>query len=285
MKRRIWLPLMVLVVTLLIFGAYRIYARHITDNVAPKITIDETGGMLQISTLDPEDALLQGVTAQDSRDGDVTPSILIESVGNINDKDQVVVVYAAFDRAGNVAKAQRTVQYTDYQAPRFTLNASLAFAYGSRFDVLGYVGAQDQLDGDIRRRVKATLLDGATISDEGIHDVQFRVTNSLGDTEELVIPVEVYAADAYNAKLSLTAYLAYVPVGSVFTARDYLNEFTLLNEPVSLTGSLPAGIELETSGSVDTQTPGVYPVSYRVTKAVGERVYTGYSRLIVVVEG
>lgn len=276
---------MVLVVTLLIFGAYRIYARHITDNVAPKITIDETGGMLQVSTQDPEAALLQGVTAQDSRDGDVTASIIVESVGNINDKDQVVVVYAAFDRAGNIAKSQRTVQYTDYQAPRFTLSAPMAFAYGSRFNVLECVGAQDQLDGDIRRRVKATLLDDSTITEEGIHSVQFRVTNSLGDTEELVLPVEVYAADAYTAKLSLTTYLAYVPVGSVFTAQDYLNEFVLFNEPVSLTGGLPEDLNLKISENVDTQTPGVYPVSYRVTATVGERTYTGYSRLIVVVEG
>ena len=285
MKRRTWLPLTVLVVTLLIFGAYRIYARHITDNVAPKITVDETGGMLQVSVLDPEDVLLQGVTAQDARDGDVTPSIIIESVGSINDNAQVVVVYAAFDRAGNVAKTRRTIQYTDYQPPRFTLSAPMIFAYGSRFDALECVGAQDQLDGDISRRVKAILLDNTTITAEGIHDVQFWVTNSLGDTEELAIPVEVYDPDLYTARLTLTDYLAYVPVGSTFTARDYLNEFTLLNESVSLTDGLPESLRLQTDGTVDTQTPGVYPISYRVSRTIGERTYTGYSKLIVVVEG
>ena len=285
MKRKTWLPLLVLVLTLLIFGVYRFYVRHITDNVAPKITIDESGGMLQISVRQPEEALLQGVTAQDARDGDVTASVIVESVGNINSLDQVTVVYAAFDQAGNVTKAQRTVQYTDYQPPRFSLSAPMAFPYGSHFNVLDYIGAQDQQDGDIRHRVKAILLDNAAITTEGIHDVHFRVTNSLGDTEELVIPVEVYPVDTYTAKLSLTNYLVYIPAGSTFNARSYLNTFTLSGETVSMAGNLPGDIRLEIDGTVDPQTPGVYPVSFRATKTVGTRTYTGYSKLIVVVEG
>lgn len=285
MKRRIWLPLIFLMLALLIFGAYRVYDQHITDNRAPQIAIEQTEGLLQVSVADPESVLLQGVTATDARDGDVTASVIVESVNNINDENQVTVTYAAFDRAGNVAKAQRVVQYTDYQSPRFTLNTPLAYAYGSRFDVLENIGAWDELEGDISRRVKATLLDDVAISAEGTHDVQFRVTNNLGDTVDIVLPVEVYRADDYAAQLVLTDYIVYLPKNSVFIYRDYLKEFNLFGESTSLTGGLPEGMQMKTKGTVNTRKEGVYDVSYWVTGELDGRSYTGYSRLIVVIEG
>lgn len=52
-------------------------------------------------------ALLEGVTAYDSKDGDVTDRIVIEKQIDNREDNTVVIFYAVSDRAGNVAKASR----------------------------------------------------------------------------------------------------------------------------------------------------------------------------------
>ena len=48
----------------------------------------------------------KGVSARDNRDGDVTHTIIIESITAINEDHVAVVSYAAFDRSGNVGNVQ-----------------------------------------------------------------------------------------------------------------------------------------------------------------------------------
>lgn len=283
MKRN-GLLIVLLVICLLLFGAYLVYERAVLDKTPPLISIEEGEQMLQLSVTDDRQLLLQGVRATDDRDGDVTKQIVVESVDQLNADEQVVVTYAAFDSSGNVSKATRTIQYTDYVGPRLTLSQALVFPYSSRLDPLPFVGAEDALDGDIRHRVKATLLDESMINEEGTHPVRFRVTNSLGDTEELVIGVEVYPAGKYNATLSLTEYIVYLPVGADFSAEAYLNKFTMYGQTLSLRTGVGEDLQLRITGVVDTGKAGVYPVSYTVTRQYGNQLYAGYSKLIVVVE-
>ena len=282
--RKNGLLITLLIICLLLFGAYLFYDRTVSDNIPPEITISEGEQILQVSVLDDRQMLLQGVSAQDDRDGDVTKWILVESVDQLNDEDQVVVTYAAFDRSGNVSKAQRTVQYTDYAGPRFTLSQPLVFPHNAWFDVLQVIGAEDAVDGDIDHRVKATLLDESSITNEGIHNVRFRVTNSLGDTEELVVGVEVYPAGKYNATLTLNRYIVYLPVGAEFSAKSYLDSFMVYGQTFSLEEGLPENIQLQLEGIVNTAEPGVYPVSYTVSREWGSQKNVGFSKLIVIVE-
>lgn len=51
--------------------------------------------------------LLEGVTAVDNEDGDVTDRVVIEKIVEDRQKNEAVVFYAASDAAGNVAKASR----------------------------------------------------------------------------------------------------------------------------------------------------------------------------------
>lgn len=240
---------------------------------------------ISLSVHDPESALLQGMTAWDDRDGDVTGSMIVESVYGVTPEGFVTVTYAAFDRAGNVTKIQRTVKFTDYQSPRFTLSQALVFEYGTPFDVLDIVGAEDVLEGDILRRVKATMLSsGVSVTEEGTHDVQFRVTNSLGDNVQLVLPVEVYPPDRYDAQLTLREYILYVPVDGELDINDYLLEFTAQGVTLDLRQEWPEDIRIRIGGSVDFHTPGVYPISYTVIREMDGHSYMAYSKLLVVVE-
>ena len=287
MKLRKWVCPMLILLCLGVFFAYQTVDQIRTDDTPPEIKMEET--FLLLSIEDPREALLQGVTATDDTDGDVTESLVVESVRLLSSDGTVAVSYAAFDRAGNVAKAQRQLRYTDYQSPRFTLSAPLIFVQGPSVNVLSYVSAQDGVDGDISHRIRATNLSGTSISAQGSYEVQFRVTNSMGDTVQLQLPVEVFAAGNYDGKLSLTDYLIYLQAGDTFRAEDYLKEYVLNNKTYTLEDGMPEHFTLQTAGQVDTQTPGVYVMTYKVTytaaSGTGSRAYTGYSKLIVVVEG
>lgn len=54
-----------------------------------------------------QSALLRGVSAYDSNDGDVTERIVIEKIIENKENNTVVVFYAVSDKAGNAAKASR----------------------------------------------------------------------------------------------------------------------------------------------------------------------------------
>lgn len=290
MNKRNWILILLIVVCLAAFLGYRAMDAMRTDTEAPEIKMDAM--IPEVSVADPQTALLQGITARDKRDGDVTNLLVVERVTLLDSKGTLMVSYAAFDHAGNVAKAQREAKYKDYRSPRFTMASPLVFTYGSSFDVLSIVGANDSIDGDIQHRIRATPLDEEAINTMGVHDVKFQVSNSLGDTVTQVFPVEVYDHEMYDARLLLKNYLVYMPAGTNFAPNSYLETFILGGEEVSLENGLPKDYTLKLKGGVQTNTPGTYVVEYRVTYTQRnennpslDRSWTGYSKLIVVVEG
>ena len=109
-KKRIWALLIVTFAYCIGFAAYLVYTRQISDNTPPEISF--LSDVLEVSVEASEDDLLVGVTAKDSKDGNVTNSVLVEGISGLSSDQLATITYAAFDQAGNVAKAQRTVQYT-----------------------------------------------------------------------------------------------------------------------------------------------------------------------------
>lgn len=279
MKKRKLLCLFLCAASIAAFLGYQALDRIRTDRKPPVISVGtETAS---ISIHDPESSLLEGVTAKDNRDGDVTDSLVVEKVRLAGSDGTIKASLAAFDKAGNVAKTERVLQYSDYRQPTFSLSAPLNFIQGTSFEVLDVVCAEDILDGNISHRVRATSLEANSFGVLGTHEVRFSVTNSLGDTVELVMPVEICSPGQYNAKVELTDYLIYLPRGSAFNAKDYLKSFINGTMVTSLAGTIPESLNVQISGTVNTQQEGVYAVSYTIASSY----YTGYSRLIVVVEG
>ena len=85
--------------------------------------------------------------------------------------------------------------------------------------------------------------------------MDLQVTNSMGDTAWLTLPVIRQEGIAIRPEVKLSQYLVYLERGSAFRAKDYL-----------VYVSTPEGIgdkeEVQISGSVDTSTPGTYMVHY-----------------------
>lgn len=278
MKIRKWICPVLIVLCIAVSWIYEVVDDINTDTQAPQIRIETEN--LRLSVNDPEDVLLQGLRAEDDRDGDVTDSLIVESVKLMDVSGRIRVSYAALDAAGNVAKIEREAQYTDYISPRFALESPLVISDADNFDLLEMIKARDVIDGDISHRIRMTNLNGYSPSTGGSYDVLFRVTNSLGDTVQVQIPVEILPRNAHYNELALTEYLIYLPVGSEFAAEDYLKELVSAMDVVSLENGLPEGYSLKTEGDVDTKVPGVYVLDYQVS----DSVYIWESRLIVVVE-
>ena len=79
------------------------------DRNAPEIAFQENS-LIYYSGMEL-DRLLDGVTAYDLKDGDVTPRIVIEKV--VQEDGRVVVYYAVTDYDGNVGKASRVFDAVD----------------------------------------------------------------------------------------------------------------------------------------------------------------------------
>lgn len=290
MKKRNWIWILLILLALGAFFGYRTMVAMGTDSQPPEIRMD--GSVPEVSVKDPKSALAAGMTAVDREDGDVTDSIVVENITMVSPDGTVSVSYAAFDAAGNVSRAQREAKYSDYRSPRFTLKQPLVYRQNQSFDVLGNIGAEDVIDGDIQHRVRATMLGEGNLTQVGTHVIRFQVTNSLGDTHTQNLTVEVIAEDIYNADMELTSYMVYLPRGSAFNPESYLKSFTRQGRLMDLTSGLPARYTLQTKGTVQTQSPGTYSVEYIVTYTeVNEnnpsitREYVARSKQIVIVEG
>ncbi len=283
MKKRNWISLVLVLLCLLLGVLYKSVVDLRADRTAPTIQIQE--GIPQISVRDPEEVLLQGITATDDVDGDVTDSVLVESVLMKDKKGTVTVTYAAFDAAGNVTKAKRDLFYTDYKSPRFTLSQPLVMEQNRFTNLHSRIHVLDDLDGDISSRIHVHNLTGTSSNVLGTYQVRLSVTNSLGDTTQLELPVEVLETGTYDGVLELTDYLVYLPVGTEFDGESYLKRYTAGGTVQDLTQGVPSNCTLEITGSVDLQTPGVYELRYLLICPGIGRTYTGYTKLMVVVEG
>ena len=215
-------------------------------------------------------------------------SLVVESVRLLRQDGTVTVTYAAFDSARNVSKKTREVLYSDYESPRFALKQPLMFSQ-KNYDLLSLITARDMLDGDITGRIRATALDEISSDFQGTYKVRFQVTNSLGDTVDLVLPVDVYTPGVNEVAMTLTEYLIYLESGDRFNARDYLDELTVGRDIIPLGKNLPDTMKLTVSGKVETGVPGIYVINYHLAYCPvpqrPEQTYNAYSRLIVVVEG
>ena len=120
MKNLERVTVIVFVAVLAVFIGVKAYTRMAVDTTPPQISCDTD--TIDISVADPESVLLQGVTAKDDRDGDLTGSIMVKGVTNLLSGNTARVSYIVFDSSNNMATCQRTIRYTDYEKPRFALS-------------------------------------------------------------------------------------------------------------------------------------------------------------------
>lgn len=254
MKLARWLTVLFFAVTTVFFAFYTIRNKAETDAVPPVISC--ASDTLEASINADEAALLEDMTAEDNRDGDVTDSLVVVSKSKFMETGKRRVNYAAFDSYGNVATYSRVLTYTDYVSPRFSLSEPLRFNANTwSYSLLDMIRAEDCIDGNISGLIKYKFDgDGLYYGEPSKTGVTFQVTNSAGDTALLPVHVEVLSEEEYAKPYPvLTKYLVYTELYQRLNPRDYLDGRWLASGNVNI------------EDQVDYTTPGVYEIVYTLT--------------------
>ncbi len=134
------------------------------DRKAPVISFAEND-LIYYSGVDNE-KLLQGVTAMDAKDGDVSDRIVVEKIVQDKNENRAVVYYAVTDLDGNAAKASRVFEAVNE-------------ATGNAMKDIGMAG----FDGDMEKSLPADSTNAA-LADEGNEEQQEDADNTIDTQEE-----------------------------------------------------------------------------------------------------
>ena len=151
MKKLRILGIVVFVIAAVSFGYFKYEQINSKDNQAPVITMDADS--VEVSCQAGDEEFLKGITAKDSKDGDVTSSLIVESISNFMENHTRNMTVVAFDSDNHATKATRKIAYTDYTAPTFSLTEPLRFAMNTQ-DIMGTLTCVDVLDGDVTGKIK-----------------------------------------------------------------------------------------------------------------------------------
>lgn len=251
-----------------------------TDSSGP--VISGGGDRIEVSIHDGEEVLLKGITASDKKDGDVTDSLLVESISTFYD-DTRVVTCVAFDSDNHISKVQREIVYTDYTSPRFALNGSLRFRAGEKINIDTIVSAMDCLDGDLSRKIKVNTDAAINNRVTGLYTITYEVSNSAGDQVRLPIDIEIYEPYNNEVQLELSKYLVYYE-GREINYKNFLKSVTKGNLEYSFSADPSRKDLVRVDAQVNTQKPGVYPVYYYYTETYSNYTSEAKEVLYVVVE-
>ena len=191
-------------------------------------------------------ALLNGVTAQDDRDGDVTDTVTIESIIPNANQTGASVVYVAKDSKNNVTKETRTILYST--------DANQAAAQAAAEQVAADQAAAEQAaQGDAAGESAQTTDDGAAQNEAAIA-----------------------ALSAESPRFYLTQYSVELERGAELNELSYVQD---ISDDEDSRDELYQGIRI--SGEVDTNTPGEYTLEYHVVDSDGNNSNVAQRRVTV----
>ena len=253
-----------------VFGWMYIDEKINADETIPVITIEND--MLEVSLTADDKELLQGVTAYDEKDKDITDKIIVESVSNFIDDGICKVTYAVCDNDNHVAKKTRKIIYRDYVSPRFSVSESTCYSIYERINLSSVIGAYDCIDGDISKQIVLTS-ENFTKSVAGVFSVNATVTNKKGDVSIINLPLIIEDRSLSAPVIELKEYLIYVERGKKLDFKKYIVSATDVNEN-DLTD------EVRVESDINFAKDGIYTVHYYVTDKDGLK---GHSIMSVVV--
>ena len=284
-KRKFIILITLLLLVTVYYLVYQNNYKEKTGGAYPVITFDSK--VVETTIAEADANILKGVTAYDAEDGDVTDSILVESISKFTEPGRSIVTYVAFDSSNHISSATRELVYTDYESPKISLHAPLRFVYTSSLNITEEISAYDSIDGDVSDRIKYSFADGNdNLAQVGKHPVVLTVSNSRGDVTTLQVAVEIYT-ETYLERLNtpqihLNEYLIYIKKGEQVDFDSYIKYIMLGDETIRTWETDEKGLTVEIDkNDLDINVAGVYSVTYSMETSSG---YRGLTDLIVVVE-
>ena len=242
-------------------------------NSVPVITASDKAIKVGDKFTDTE--ALEGVTAYDKEDGNITEKIVVESNNvDTNQPGDYTVTYSVEDSKG--AKAKKTINVR--VNPRLiainsipVINASdKSINVGDSFtdkDALKGVTAYDKEDGNITDRVKV-IENNVNTKQAGNYTVTYSVEDNKGAKAKKTVNVKVYEKMAtINAIPVITASDKTIELGDSFTDKDALKGVTATDKE---DGNITDKIKV-VENNVNPNKEGTYTVTYNVEDSQGAK--------------
>lgn len=260
----------VFVAVLAVFSVVFISESLSKDKTMPSITIENE--LIEVSLKADSEELLQGVTAYDEKDKDLTDRIIVESISGFIEKGVCRVTYSVCDSNNNVATATRKIRYKDYVSPTFEVTESLCYSLYEAVNLDGAIKATDCIDGDISRSLIITSKDYASAV-AGVFTLDLTVTNKNGDSSQISLPLVIEDRSLNAPVIELENYLVYLKPGAQFDPAGYVVSAIDKNE-----ADVSESVRIESN--LDINKEGTYVVHYYATDALGIQ---GHSIMTVIV--
>ena len=235
--KRINLIMGIAALLFLAFGCFYIFRNYLTKDKTPPV-ITASQDTIECSINATNDELCEGLTASDNRDGDLTSQIMVNTIQVKEDTDttnkEFNISYIVFDSASNMTTYTRTLVYTDYTSPRFSISSPLRFTSFSDVseNLQDYLTVYDCIEEDLSSQITLELSEEyQNAAGSGSFECHASVTNLMGDTSKIPIVIEVYLDEADSAILRptiyLTNYIVYLKKGDSFDPEEYLETVTI----------------------------------------------------------
>jgi hypothetical protein len=170
-----------------------------------------------------------------------------------------------------MASCVRRIRYTDYHRPTFSIEEPLVYAVTEEPSLLTRLKATDVVDGDISNNIRVSTLEPSDNSE--VFHVTIQVSNSVGDTAWVRLPVLMLSSNPLRPEISLSQSLLYLEKDSKFTPSSHISSIEVPGEKLDMS-------KVQIDNGVDTGKAGTYYVTYTYTA----NSVTGTAILTVVVQ-
>lgn len=237
MKKTVISIMAALCVVLLIFS---VLLSGKEDNSAPVISLPDA--QCSYTEGDSTDPLLEGLSAYDEQDGDVTSSIRVEAIRPLKGGAEAAVVYVAKDQSNNIASAKRIVEYISQDAE--SANPLPASA------------AAKEPEAVRETETPEAAADAEEASEEPVGGVSAEDAAAAAQEAQ-----EAFADLPENCpRLTMAAAEVTISAGSGFAPLDYISDIT---DDVDTRDELYRRIQIY--GDYNENVPGTYELTYYVT--------------------
>ena len=236
-----------------------------TDSKGPKITVEQKS--ITYVNGDDKASLLDGVSAYDAVDGDVTVSLIVKDITVLNSGDTAKVTYAARDNRNNISEAYRIVTYVDSSEYYSEPDDEAMFQEITEGEV---TEAEASAENTETQATEEPVEDTTQETEEPTEEVKEepQEEEKPEESEKPQPKATDNKPEDKTPKITLKQKSVNINVGQTFNPSDYIK-------------SKENASSISIDGAINVMAPGTYPLTFKVTGPDGK---TASETLTVVVK-
>ncbi|MBE6157904.1 MAG: DUF5011 domain-containing protein [Firmicutes bacterium] len=227
-------------------SSFKVTNENVVVNSEPVITANNRS-IVQGTVID----LLDGVSAKDSEDGDITKNIKVSGTVDNNKIGTYEITYSVTD-SGNLTTTKKiTITVTENKKPVITAEDK-EVTIKTEFNPLDGVNANDSEDGDITKKIEV-IDDNVDITRLGEYSITYRVVDSYN--QEVTKSIQVKVVKDHDPEI--------VAKDKEIILNKEFNPLDEVSAKDSEDGDITQNIEV-IENNVDITKLGTYKVKYKV---------------------